>query len=479
MEGLTTQMEDMNMGIMNNEDINNSSSEDDCLKLSRYLYRKDEIELMIIQCVLNNAKTHISTSTSSGGGLDNMSDIQNEIISIENDSTLSNENDSITQFDKEETDLLFWISEYVESYSFQEVWQFIWKIYFDFYAFHYSELFYMIVELKKEVMYLENVDMDLYYQESHINHMIKVVLSIIKTMQVNTHDPKVFYIRMKLQAYAKESSHEDFTYKHKIYLGRKAEVIRPYSKPIQNMLLSIRNHEIDDIIYYLHILSCDDLDIISQLTNHALELENNALCIPLEDIKKYCLDFDFTHITIHYIVMVLHYIVSMISKSSEDITEFTRKKPSESHIKHILQYRNSVLPVQDIIPYIWTTFPIHQHCYVFQLLSGYYSISLRQEYMHHLEWHCRHTLIWKYRWRMYKYTIQQDQRCVEFHNIEHLHQYYERYGYEPCRSSDMIIKHMMRELNRKEIDDVHHLEDWVGIYLDAPFDLKQKCIYAY
>ena len=167
MEGLTAQMEDMNMV--------NSSSEDDCLKLSRYLYRKDEIELMIIQCILNHAKSDISTSSSSESGLDNMSDIQNEIISIENDSILSNENDSITQFDKEETDLLFWISEYVESYSFQEVWQFIWKIYFDFYAFHYTELFNMIVELKKEVMYLENVDMDLYYQESHINHMIKVV----------------------------------------------------------------------------------------------------------------------------------------------------------------------------------------------------------------------------------------------------------------------------------------------------------------
>lgn len=472
MEGLTQQMEDIQ--ISSSEDTVHIN--DDCLKLSRYLYRKDELEIMIIQCILKPEHDHDDNSnndehivnnmvTSSwGGGLDNMTDIQNELVSIEND--------NVPQFDKQEKNLLFWISEYVESYSFQEVWQFIWKIYFDFYAFHYPELFYIICELKKEVEYLEHIDMDQYYQETHMNHMLKIVLSIVKTMQANPNDPKVFYMRMKLQEYVQESSHDNFRYIHKIYRGRKAEVIRPYSKPIQNMLLSIKNHDVNDILYYLHTLSCEDLDIISQLTNEALDLEDKSLSIPLQIIKNNCHDFDFTHITIHYIVMVLHFIVSKISKNDDDVPPFIRLESADSHLKYMIQYRNIIMPVHDIIPYIWTTFPIHPHCYKFQLLSDQYSISLRQEYMQHLEWHCRQTSIWKYRLKLYTYTIQEHQRGVEFHNIDHLQQYYERYGYEPCRSSDMIIKHMMRELNTMALDD------WTEMYLDASFDLKYKFAYS-
>lgn len=484
MEGLTAQMEDI--CISSSEDNMNDEVSDDCLKLSRYLYRKDEIEIMILHCLLKVEGKGDSGvggnggggSGGNGGGLENMTDIQNEIISIENDIMPS------STLDKEEKDLLFWTSEYVESYSFQEVWQFIWKIYFDFYAFHYTELFHMIVHLKKEVQYLEHVDSDVYYQESHMKHMLKVVLSIFKTMQCNPNDPKVFYMRMKLQAYAKQSSQKGFQYKHNIYRGRKAEVIRPYSKPIQNMLLSIKNHQLNDILYYLHMLPFSDLEIIARLTHEALDIEDSALSVSLENIKKHCDYLDFTHITIHYVVMVLHFIVYMIPKSYDELPQFTRKEPNEFHVKHMLQYRNMNMPlsVDDVIPYIWTTFPIHQHCYAFHLLSGSVpKISLRQEYMHHIEWHCRQTYLWKHRWKPYVYTIQPDQRHIEFQNIEDMQQYYERYGYESCRSSDTIIKHMMRELDGKEMEDIYdvkHVSDWVEMYLGVTFDLKENCIYS-
>tara|TARA_A100001015_G_scaffold320243_1_gene445916 strand:- start:172 stop:1626 length:1455 start_codon:yes stop_codon:yes gene_type:complete len=483
MEDLTAQMEDI--CISSSEDNVNDAVSDDCLKLSRYLYRKDEIEIMILHCLLKVERCKSGGSgsgdrgsgDSGNGGLDNMTDIQNEIISIENDSMPFT-------LDKEEKDLLFWTSEYVESYSFQEVWKFIWKIYFDFYAFHYTELFHMIVDLKQEVQYLEHVDSDTYYQESQMEHMLKTVLSIFKTMQGNPNDPKVFYMRMKLQAYAKQSSQEGFQYTHSIYRGRKAEVIRPYSKPIQNMLLSIKNHKLDDILYYLHTLSYQDLDIIASLTNEALDIEDSSLCISFEDIKKHCDYLDLTHITIHYIVMVLHFIVYMIPKSYEELPQFTRKEPNDFHIKHMSQYRNITMPhaVHDIVPYIWRTFPIHQHCYAFHLLSeSVPTTSLRQEYMHHIEWHCRQTHLWKHRWKSYVYTIQSAQRHIEFHNIDDMQQYYERYGYESCRSSDTIIKHMMRELDGKEMGDIYdvkHVGDWVEMYLGVTFDLEENCIYS-
>ena len=168
------------------------------LQLSRYLYRKDEIELMIIQHLGSMDKCPSdeleNNSISEYHSMD-MTDVRNEIMHIEKNMSSSANNGNTTCSNKIDDPMLFWISEYVESYHFDEVWEFLWKLYYDFYAVHFPEMYNMIVSCYNDVHYLKNLQPTIYVEEQFMSHLMRVVIQVLKTMQSNVMDPKVFSLK--------------------------------------------------------------------------------------------------------------------------------------------------------------------------------------------------------------------------------------------------------------------------------------------
>ncbi len=446
------------MNHVENEVMENMES----LQLSRYLYRKDEIELMIIQHLASVYKCDSNTlednSISEYHSMD-MTELKNEIIHMEK--TI---HDNADTFDGNvvHDPMLFWISEYVESYHFDEIWDFLWKLYYDFYAVHFPELYNMMVSCYKHVYHLKNLQPTIYVEEQFISHLMRVVIQVLKTMQANVMDPKVFYVRMKYNAYIKAIKNEGWTTSHTIYRGRKADVIKPYSKAVQNMLLSIKHHSLNDILYYLFALPPEELAIVAKLTSDALDLEDPKLSISYEELIQSCKYTNHHHITMHYIVMVLHYIVAQVEKSKN--LQFIKKEPTIPIVQHTMNFRNLSIPTDVVLSYIWNKFPIHSHVHAFHTSSDNYT-SIQNEYAHCWQWHCKTSMIWQYRKNM----------SLNYPCGTH-------YALNPGGQSQDALSSIVYYNNQKrEQEDVdgcpEHISDWCEIYLGVTWDLKEKCVY--
>ena len=448
---------------MNSEDHVNS------LQLSRYLYRKDEIELMIIQhlgsmdkCPSDELENELENNSVSEYHNMDMTDVRNEIMHIEKDMSSSANSSNTTYSNKIDDPMLFWISEYVESYHFDEIWEFLWKLYYDFYAVHFPEIYNMIVSGYNDVHNLTNLEPTIYVEEQFMSHLMRVVIQVLKTMQANVMDPKVFYVRMKYNAYIKNTTKKDWTATHTIYRGRKADVIKPYSRAVQNMLLSIKHHSLDDILYYLFVLPSEELAIVARLTSDALDLEDPKLSISYEEMIRSCNYTDHRHITMHYIVMVLHYIVAQVEKSKN--LHFIKKDPTPYIVQYTMNFRHLSIPSDVVLSYIWNKFPIHPHVHAFYTSSDNYT-SIQNEYTHRWQWHCKQTMIWQYR-----KNISLNYPCGTHYALNPGGQS------EDALSSIMHYNNQMRE--QKDVDDhPKNISDWCELYLGVTWDLKEKCVY--
>ena len=146
---------------------------------------------------------------------------------------------------------LFWTSEYYYSGYFTELWDLIWKIYYDFYAIIHPKLEKFITKMKEKWV---------------LKHKIVYILHIFKNFYYNNiSPPNVFLVRMAL---------ETQKFKAKSYKGRPPHWLKMTNKKYKDLLMSIHNKDYKNLAYYLRRFKNEGSELYDTILNYYKNQDN-------------------------------------------------------------------------------------------------------------------------------------------------------------------------------------------------------------
>tara|TARA_Y100000592_G_scaffold7942_1_gene11169 strand:- start:414 stop:1475 length:1062 start_codon:yes stop_codon:yes gene_type:complete len=333
------------------------------LQFTRYLYNKDEVELTLLECILKNNNF-------------------NEIY--------------------------FWTTELYKSNDPEELWQFIFKIYYDFYYINYPTIIKKIIS---------------YYNKDKKNNNIKYILFIIYNLSRASKniDFNIFLSRTYFSS-------------RLTYIIKNINLSQYYGdsrfEKLLNFSITTKNNEY--IAYYLKkIIKSKNIEQFL-LTNFNITIDNTN---PYKDkFHKYltlCLDIP---------KVKNKFIFKKVPKSAYmDVKTFMEKKEN-IHYKVLKNKR---------------LYATSNNLGCFCLNRSYY--ILNREFWYNWEFHAYKCLIWKKRFDKYKIKISKNKKQIEFLNDDEMEEFYSQYGYEPDEQS--------KETQEKSIKNISSISfnDWIKI----------------
>lgn len=302
-------------------------------------------------------------------------------------------------FKEDFAEVLFWLSELVESGYIDEVWQFTFKIYFDFYAIKYPKL--GIYIRKQYILYVRTTD---------VVHLIRCY----KNMRIKHPDSTVFHTRIL-------SNQIQNTIKHKpeqniqltMFRGRKPN-IPIFEKHEIHCIQSILKNKMDNISYYYAILSEKEfISVIQRYLKHnkAKETYKNELYRNKSHIAL-CNMY-----SIHYAPKPENGIVVSVDTKDLDVYNSYNKviepvyKTLESNMKYEIKDEVSQFALErDSIKYS----------------------DLKDMYWYNWEVHCYKTPLWKKRFHAFnaKLVSKDNIDTIVFDNDNMNEEFWKKYNYE-------------------------------------------------
>ena len=330
---------------------------------------------------------------------------------------------------------LFWTSEFYYSGYFIELWNLIWKIYYDFYAIIHPKLEKFIIKMK---------------EKWDKKHKIVYILHIFKNFYHNNiSSPIVFLVRMAL---------ETQKFKMKSYRGRPPSWLNETNKKYKNLLLSIHKKHYKNIAYYLRRFQ----DQKSEVYDTILKYFKRPKCIYKSNYQD----------KLHILIDTLFHL----SLEDDDIntrniylqvTKDEQKYATETNVITCKLYK--VLKEKRI-------FKIRTQIGCFKLgrhNSEYPNVQQIQSY--HWKYFAYNTPIWKERFDKYKIKLDDEKFKLEFENDDDDEDFHEKYYYEPDEQS--------KEVQERSIADIPEISinNWIiDIFGEEElFRLDDKNKYTY
>lgn len=297
----------------------------------------------------------------------------------------------------------FWIYEYFSSGFKEETWQFLWQVYYDFYALNYPRTKNNIIRNYK--IFKKDEDF------IHIMHVVKNLFRFVNKDDKKIIDYKIFmnrvYYSQKLVYLFKDKNYEDIEkYKCKtnyekllvksIICNCDKSIAYYLKKNIDNdrlglLLKKVCKNEIKSNKYYKNKYHVLLFEILNNNNNgkYYYKRENNEMknliCesdIPMSPIKLKSM-FD----------------ISQIYKT----LNFHRKYSISSHIG---------------------CFPLERFNY-----------NLNEMFWYHWEYFAYNAPLWKKRFDKFKIKINDEKKCIDFLDDDELDEFYDQYNYEPDEQS--------------------------------------------
>ena len=335
---------------------------------------------------------------------------------------------------------LFWISEYY--YSGYEIWNLVWKMYYDFYAINSPKLERFIKKM---------------YEKWIAKKKIVYILHIFKNFYFNPHPSNLtFLVRMKMKTQTTPANS---------YLGRTPKWLKnfQYKKKYKNLLLSIHKKHYSNIAYYLNRYKKN----IEELYNLIVDY--------YEKIKEINLKKNWKHFEDHLYSNRLHILIALICHLN--IPE------KEIHIReiHLLiddAQLKFVVETNTLPDRLYKTlklkrlFKINPNISCFDLER--YTTDIQQILWNHWEYYSYSTPIWKERFDKYEIQINNEEHSIKFKKEDEEIDFYEKYNYEPDEQD--------KETQEKSIGELIDLTitDWVlYIFKDQVMCLDNKKKYKY
>lgn len=307
------------------------------LKFTRYLYNLDEVQLTLLECILSR---------------------------------------------KSIKEIYFWTCELYYSIDKDEIWQLIYKIYYDFYFINYSQLIekinkkYLKWKKNEKLEYLlfviynlsrcKNIDINVFLHRTYFSSVLKY---IIRNVNLKNCYGENRYEKLLSYAIVSENTHFIAYYlkKFKKFDKIKEILIQNNKSILENTLYKDKNHLF--LISALDFPKINNKFIYKKIPKDAYIDVEQKLSIKIKDGEKY----------------------------------------KELKEKRLYSISNTLGG--------------------FQLVRSDY--ILNNEFWYNWEYHAIKTDVWKKRFKPYKIKISHQRKSIKFLNDDELEDFYEKYGLEP------------------------------------------------
>lgn len=330
------------------------------LTFTKYLYNKDEVELTLMECILKNANFE---------------------------------------------EVYFWTIELYDSNNPEEIWQLLYKIYYDFYFLTNQKFenkinkYYLKWKKKHNIGYViyivynlcrqnKNIDVNIFIYRTYFSSIIKYV---IQNINIYSYSGNTIY--EKLLNYAIKNKNNEFIayYLKKCYKLKNIETFLTENFPID-----IKKNE-----HYsnkFHLLLCS------------------------------CLNFPKTNKKFIY--------KKVPDDAYNDVRDIVNKTKSDIHWKILKEKR---------------LYNISQSIGCFKLVRSNYKLD--KEFWYNWEYHAYNSTIWKDRFDKYKIKIEPKKKLLTFLDDDEMEDFYSKWGYEPDEQTKEVQEKSIKYIKSNNIYD--------------------------
>jgi hypothetical protein len=332
---------------------------------------------------------------------------------------------------------IFWCSELYYSGFYEELWKFLNKIYYDFYAINNPKLEKFISKMKEK-----------WKKKRKIVYLLHIIKNFYVLENIN---PLVFLIRMCIETQKSKT---------KSYQGRPPKWLMDIKadKKYKDLLLSIDKKHYKNIAYYLRRFRNNEDELFQIIVNYYKNKSKG-------DVKMYNGE-DKMH---NLIATMMHLSLE------ESVKREIRVKITKEELEYGMNTNKINVRLYKVLKEK-RLFKISSNIGCFELRnynSKYPNIQDIQ--WHHWEYFSYNSPLWKERFDKYKIIIDHEKFLISFEDDDEYEEFSEKYYYEPDEQSKEV-----QERSIGAIVDIS-INDWLtiifGEYKLLELDNKKKYIY--
>jgi hypothetical protein len=358
----------------------------DPLVLTRFLYSKDEVELSLLTALLKNEDIQI---------------------------------------------IYYWVYELY--YSGFDVFEFLWKIYLDFY---YEQQPYFVTYFKKKH--------NLWKLDGSMVH----IAYIARNMCILKPSGMVFMMRQYMEK--EETIYPTIIYKLKDG-GKITDVLQSYEKQYHNLLLALERRHYENICYYLQQLEKNSnlcAVVLSFLGGVEYDDDDNDND---NDINN-DIDKDNMHYLLAFIVRMLTVKNTVVDKKHLYVA------PKQEHLEQNRVLEEEQMPLSKHgLPQIYNTLMHKRHVSIDDFIGAFelarFKWSTHEEFIKelyfHWEYYAMGSPLWLKRLQTFGGTINEKEKKIEFLN-EGAEGFYNLYAYELDELPKAVQEMSMKRLNNTD-----------------------------
>ena len=314
-------------------------------------------------------------------------------------------------------EVLFWISEIYESGFYDDLWQFMYSIYYNFYALAYPLMEKYLI--KQHNKWLKTNDESL-------------IIKCFKNMYHKACDTKVFYIYLLSNDYSQKSkSDRNFV----ILKGRGSKLCCSFDKKHRQFVKSLEKKHNENIGYYMSIYNEDEfVDIIGKY----IQLHNPKYVFEVNDNygnKKH--------------VALYNYLCNEYGLKDSKNKKQLYVAQSSSEMDLFESTQEYITPVYKTLAH-HMKYPIREEVGQFKLVRDDIPYDkLKSLYWYHWEILCYHTPCWRERFDDFGITLELNgDNCfgLKYPNDDVYEEFWENYNLEFDEQSKEVQMKALKEL---------------------------------
>ena len=330
----------------------------------------------------------------------------------------------------------FWVYEYYESGFHNETWDFIWKVYYDFYAIGFPKF-----EKKIKTMYNKwKKTNDFMF----VTHVVRNLHKCSNNIDYRVFLSRIYYSKYLIRIFKNPTETESFN-KLKTLCSTKYEEL---------LLRSLCENCVASIAYYLN-KTINSPNLITILES---KLERK--------IKTHDLYDKFPQIMVQ---IVGYNDDSKWYFHKENKKKLEIVKETDKNYRHVGKHKD--------ISYVYKTLPnvrlfgISDSIGCFRLERQKY--NLKNMFWYNWEYFAYKSPIWKKRFDKCDIEIDHEQHKIVFKNIEQEEEFYEKYGFEPDEQSREVQEKSTKDISKTKLSK--WIKDIFKIKLNR--DITKKLVY--
>ena len=292
----------------------------------------------------------------------------------------------------------FWIYEYFSSGFKEETWQFLWEVYYDFYALNYPRMKKKIIQLNERFKKDEDF--------AHIMFVVKNLFRFVNKDDKKIIDYKIFVNRVY---YSKK-----MVYMFKDKNSKEIEKYNCETKYEKLLVKSILANCDKSISYYLY-----------------KNIDNPKLILLLEKVCKKKIKLN-NHYKNKFHMLLFEILISNNNGG------YYYKKEEADKLWEIYESDVSMSPIKKgkyDISQIYKTINFHRKYSISNDIGCFplerFNYNLKEMFWYHWEYFAYNSPLWKKRFEKFKIKINHEKKCIDFLDDDELDEFYDQYNYEP------------------------------------------------